>query len=492
MDYLDPKKQFRHKVMLWIGYGLIGIAIAIGTLVLLYQAYGFGLGKNGKVIQNGLFFFSSHPHPADIYVNGTLKSVRTNTRLSLPEGIYNITLKRDGYRDWQRIIPLDGGSVEHVDYPFLVPKSLSPKKVNAYAAAPTLMTQSPDRRWVFVGQPGAFTTFDVFDLKNPDKAPVTVSLPANLLSKASSPESWQFVEWADDNQHLLLQHLYDGKTEYVLVDRTDPSQSVNLNATLSTAPGKLTLKNKKYDQYYLYDTAADNLKIATLKQPSPQAYLEHVLAYQSYSDDTMLYVTDSGAPAGKVLLRLRVGDKTWTVRNFPAGGPYLVDLTEYSGTMYVTASAVNENKVYIYKDPVSQLSGGSAQSLAPVQVLHVSQPGYLSFSDSAQFIVAEGGTEFGVYDVENKQAFHYTSPFAIDAPQVHAGWMDGNRLTYVSDGKLVIFDYDDANRQVLVSADSRYEPAFTQNYNFLYTLSPGTSAGQLNLDRTPLLTPADQ
>jgi len=69
MDYLDPKKRFRHHVMLYVGYVLIGIAILIGTLVLLYQAYGFGLGKNGTVIQNGLFFFSSQPSPADIYVN---------------------------------------------------------------------------------------------------------------------------------------------------------------------------------------------------------------------------------------------------------------------------------------------------------------------------------------------------------------------------------------------------------------------------------------
>ncbi len=117
MDYLDPKKRSRHTIILMVGYVLVGVAIVIGTLVLLYQAYGFGLNKNGKVIQNGLFFFSSQPHPAQIYVNGALKSVKTNTRLSLPAGVYEVTLRRDGYRDWRRTIALEGGSVEQFRLP---------------------------------------------------------------------------------------------------------------------------------------------------------------------------------------------------------------------------------------------------------------------------------------------------------------------------------------------------------------------------------------
>lgn len=129
MDFLDPQKQYRHRIILLLGYALVGVAIAIGTLVLVYQAYGFGIAKNGTVIQNGLIFFSSQPNPADIYVDGTKKSVRTNTRLSLPANIYKIELKRQGYYSWHRSIDLQGGSVEHFDYPFLFPKELITKSL---------------------------------------------------------------------------------------------------------------------------------------------------------------------------------------------------------------------------------------------------------------------------------------------------------------------------------------------------------------------------
>jgi hypothetical protein len=142
MDFLDPKKTFRHTILLISGYILIGIAIVIATIVLLYEAYGFGLGKGGSIIQNGLLFVSSQPHPASIYVNGKLNKSSTNTRLTLPEGIYSLKLTRTGYRTWSRSIEVDGGTVEDFDYPLLVPTKLVTTKIKTYSSLPGLVTQS--------------------------------------------------------------------------------------------------------------------------------------------------------------------------------------------------------------------------------------------------------------------------------------------------------------------------------------------------------------
>lgn len=492
MDFLDPKKQFRHNIVLLIGYVLIGVGIIIGTLILVYQAYGFGLGKNGTVIQNGLLFFSSQPHPAAISINGTSQREQTNTRLSLPAGIYKVQLKRDGYRDWQRTIELDGGSVEHFDYPFLFPKKLDTKTVQNYPASPTLATQSPDRRWLITTQPSAPTDFSLHDIKNPDKAPVTISLPAAVLSKASGSENWVVGDWADDNQHVVLQHVYDGKVEFILLDRANPSQSLNLNETLHANPAKLTLKDKKYDQYYLYNTAEQSLQTASLKATTPQPVLSRVLAYQSYGDNILLYATDNGAAAGTVLVKLMVGDQTYPIRSLPAGSAYLLDLTQYSGTFYVVAGAAASDKVYIYKDPVGQRKRDVHHAVVPIQVLHVEQPNYVSFSSNAQFIMAQNGTRFGVYDIENKAGYNYTRAEPIDSPQIHATWMDGNRLAYVSGGRLAVFDYDNTNRQTLSAASSAYPPVFAPNYKFVDLFGPAATAGQVSLVQTFLLVPTDR
>jgi hypothetical protein len=128
----------------------------------------------------------------------------------------------------------------------------------------------------------------------------------------------------------------------------------------------------------------------------------------------------------------------------------------------------------------------------PSQVLHVEQPNYLSFSNSAQFIVAESGQHFGVYDIENSLGYSYKEALPVDPPQAHASWMDGNRLTFVSGGRLAVIDYDNTNSQTLMPASSAYLPAFTPDYKYVYVLNPVTQSPQFRLTQTALLTPADR
>lgn len=489
MDYLDPKKALRHTIILYVGYICIAIGIGIATVILVYQAYGFGLGKNGTVIQNGLVFFASQPHPANLYLDGKLAKDQTNSRLVLPEGIYKAVIARDGYRDWQRTIEVDGGSVHHFDYPLLIPKTLTTKKIGtAYTAAPGLVSQSPDRRWVVVEQAGSLSVFDVYDLKNPSKAPVTVTLPESIVAKDAAG-SYTLSEWADDNEHFVLNFTQATGVQQILVDRINTEAAVNLTTTLNTT-AQISLRDKKYDQYYIYDKAAATLQAATLKSPTPTPVLEHVLAFKPYRNNTLLYATDTDAPAGKALIKLKTDDQTYQIRTVDANTTYLLDLTGYDGKLYVVAGAASMNKVYIYQDPVGQLHDQPKQAVTPIQVMHLVSPSYLSFSSNAQYIVAESGQQFGVYDIENQTGYNYSAKAPLDAPQLHASWMDGNRLAYVSGGKLNIFDYDNTNRQTLGAADPNYLPAYAPDYRFIYTFTP--SGTQSQLGQTSLLTSADQ
>lgn len=489
MDYLDPQKQRRHSILLLVGYACMAIAIIIATIVLVYQAYGFGIDKHGAVIQNGIVFFSSQPNPAQIYVDGKSAKAQTNVRLTLPANIYNIRLSRAGYQDWQRKIEIDGGSVTHYDYPVLLPTVVKATPLATLPAMPELATQSPDRRWLLLSS-GDGSSFQVYDLKNRAKPAVTISLPANLTTKAPDGEQWQLDDWADDNQHVLLQHIVNGKTEFVLVDRINPAQSLNLNQALGADPTSISLNDKKYDQYYLFNESQHSLQTASLGAPTPVAYLDNVLAYKSYGNDEVLYFTSADAAPGKVLLRLKKADQTTLLRAFPASTHYLVDLATYNDTLYVLASPAGEGKVYIYKDPIAQLSSRAQPFLVPMQVLRLPDPNYESFSSNAQYIVAEHGSQLAVYDLQNKNGYNYTQKAGLDAPQTHVGWMDGNRLTYVSGGMLQILDYDHENQRSYVAASPATSPFFAPDYKNVYTLV--ATASGANLMTTSLLIPADQ
>ncbi len=410
----------------------------------------------------------------------------------LPSNIYKTELRRAGYESWKRTIELNGASVEHFDYPLLLPTTLSPTSIDTIAGTPSVSSQSPDRRWLLVSHADSITTFSLYDLKNPTKAAVLITLPSTILSTGAA-QTWQTPEWADDNQHLVLGHRFDDKNEYILIDKDAPDQSVNLVTTLGANPTKLTLNNKKYDQYYLYDSGTRILQKASLKAVTPLLVLDHVLGYQSFSDDTLLYATDSTAPVGKASIRLKVAADSYTIRLVPLGASYVLDLAAYNSGMYIACGSSADTRAFVYRDPVGQTKSRINHLPVPVFVAHVSNPNYLSFSVNTQYILAENGAQISVYDIQNKHGYNYSLNLPIDSPMTHVKWMDGNRLTYVSSGKLRIIDYDQTNARTLIPASSSHLAAFSPDFTNLYTLTHAPGAeDRYSLTQTSLLAPTDR
>jgi hypothetical protein len=491
MDFFDPKKQKRHAIRLGIGYALIGVALVLATTILLYQAYGFGIDRSGKVIQNGLVFLSSQPKGAQIYVNNKRYKADTNTRMVLAAGQYTLRIERDGYRSWQRALTVEGGSVERFDYPMLIPSKLATANVKSYGEAPLISTQSDDRRWLLVGLNNS-NNFDLYDLRpaKPD-APKTVTLSSDILSDGSTT-GWQVAQWADDNRHVLLRRTYqkdaaDAKTEYILVDRQDPAQSKNLTQLLGFAPSDIKFRKGDFNDYYAYDQANGTVFRATIKKPTPQLYLEHVVGFTT-DQNTVLYATTDNAPNGKADIRLRQDDDpAYTLRTVPSGGVYLLDLAVFNGTQYAAAGVQSEDKVFVYRDPISSLKDEDVQVAAPVQSLKVSSPNYVMFSQNARYVMAENNDRFAVYDSENDKSYAYQTKTPLDVTGGHADWMDGYHLQMVSGGKVRIFDFDGANKQTLAVTNTAYMPAYDTNYRSLYTFN-----AQNVLTSTALLTTEDQ
>jgi hypothetical protein len=493
LNYMDPRERRRQFTRLMVGYVLVGCAVVLMSLVLLFVAYGFGY-KDGQVIQSGLVFLSSNPHPAEIYLDGKLYKSTTNTRLVLPSGTYGIDLKRTGYRDWQRSITVSGGQVGSYVYPFLFPTDLTTTTRQSYITPPAFVTQSLDRRWLLVARPASLASYDLYDLNNIKQVPVVLNLPAGVLS-AGAAQSMAVVGWAGDNTHVLLAHTYDGKVEYILLSRSAPEQVVNLTKLLTLPTGNVEVRfnNAKYDQYQVFDTAGHTVSRATLNAPQLVPYLTNVLAYDTYGTSTALYATPDLNDKTKVDINYNDGGTVYTIRRAAVSTTYLLKLSSYDGKTYVAMAASSENTAYVYENPVAQITNKRLGAAVPVDVFSITAPDMVTSSPSGQYIAFEHGTSFAVYDADNAQGFSYTVPAAMDKPQSHAVWMDGARLTYVSNGQLVVFDNDGQNRQTLAPADADYPSVFDPSYKFVYTFeqSSGDKANEL-FTSTSLRTLADQ
>lgn len=289
---------------------------------------------------------------------------------------------------------------------------------------------------------------------------------------------------------------YQGATgmQYVLVDTQDASKSRNLSKGLDLSNGQtITLIDKKYDKYYVFDAAAKTLGTATLETPTVAPILSNVLAYKSYSDNMVLYATEDQASVGQVQTMLKDGDVTYKVREVAAGGPYLMDMVQYDGDWFVAVGSSAENKEYVFKNPQAARKAGTLKNLVPIQTLRVAAPNYIEFSANTRFVMVENGTDFAVYDVEYDKGYSFTATQPLDAPQTHATWMDGDRILYVSGGKALEFDYDYTNPQTLISSTPNVLALFDRDYRYAYTLTPpSATTGETTLNQTSLLIPKDQ
>ncbi len=487
MDFLDPKRLKRHLILLRFGYALTAVGIAIGCVILLWQAYGYSV-KNGKVIQDGMIFISSQPNPASIYINGVLNAATTNTRLTIPAGAYNFKLTLAGYRPWQHVIVNLGGQVVHYDYPFLFPNQLSQTKISAFSAAPAFASQSLSQQYLVVASPDSFDSFLLFDLTSPTTPPTTLTLPVGLVTPYIGAQSWQVIGWADDNQHLLLKHLYGSSSEFIELDTSDPTQSLNLNKTFKITPTEVALNNLKYNQYYFYDAATQNLSSATLNSNNNTltAVASGVLAFKSYKNSEVLYVTANGALSGQVAVELLNNNTSYLMRDLPIASTYLLDIAGYNGDDYAVIGDNAYNFVDIYKNPLTQAAATTNAKILPFRAIRLTQPNYESFSPTAQLLMVENGTSFAVYDIFNDEIYHYVAPLPLDAPQVHAQWMDGDRIVYVSGGKITVADYDNTNRQTLSPALPQYQIFFALDYRSYFTID-STTPGTVELSQVSLI-----
>jgi hypothetical protein len=494
MDFLDPKAKRRHTIRLFIGYGLMGTLIGIITLILVFQAYGFDVDrKTGEVIQNGLVFVDSAPDKATVLFNNSEQKDKTNNRFALPSGPYDMRIRKAGYREWHRNFSLVGGEVERYNYPLLIPTTLPRQEFQTFDAAPTFASESPDRRWAIMNQANSLTSFVEFDyntLTNAKPASRTFAAPANLFTPAAGDHALELVEWSNDNKHLLIKHTFSGRSEFVLLSRDQPADSININTLLGQNPTTVTLRDKKFDQWYVYTQAGGILQTADTKK-SVATVLEGVTSFKSHGTDTLLY-SQAGTDGKSQRVTLQQGKDSYVLKDLADGAVFL-DIARYSGSWYVVAGSDAEQKTYVYRDPVTVLQKRDGTKATPISILKATSPlTSVSFSQNTRFVLAQSGQHFGVFDAEKNQSFNHNLSNPIDAG-TKVVWMDGHRLLARSAGKAVMFDFDGSNKQELVASLPQAPIMFDRDYTVMYDVDvSAAAAGKTGYYGIQLRLPGDK
>ncbi len=461
-----------------LGYVLMGILVAIGTMTILYLAYGYDIDrKTGTLIQNGIVFVDSKPQGARIFVNDKEHRSRTDARMVLPSGVYTIRLERDGYRTWERTFNLEGGQIQRLVYPFLLPNQLVTTDVAQFDALPALATQSPDRRWVLVQVPGQTYQFQVFDLNSPDRQPASIVVPPAALTNPGAIASLRVIEWSNNNRHVMFERTFDETSEFLVLDREQPAETVNLNTAFGIAPQVVSLKNKRHDQFYYLDSTPGLLRAANLGNRTISAPLaDAVIDYATYGDDIVMYATQQDVSADKADIRILEGDKTYVLKTVTAAPRYVMDVSRYDNKWFYVAGSSADTVVSVYENPLATLKHQGAGSPQVFALIRLDSPQFVSFSANTQFIGLQSGNRIITLDLEHGN--QYRIELAQDiALTDKIRWMDGHRYIFTAMDQSYIVDFDGSNENTLVTSRLHSGPFFDRDYDNVFTFEESKTDG---------------
>lgn len=288
----------------------------VGTFA-SYYARGYKLDlKTLKFQPNGILVIKSEPDGASVYINGDLKTA-TNATISLSPGVYDVSVKKDGYFSWYKRLTITKEVVTQATISlFINAPSLSPLTFDG-AVNPIMSVDGS--KIAFAVLPTSTTTEDKVGLWTLD----TFSLPLGFSSGPRRITDGDLTNdsyvFSPDGRQIMLTA---SNGDYVLDSGsfTPQNQMVNIASQKSSILAQWTSEKNLTDQSLIRNLPT---------------VLNDVLTNGSSNfvfspDRTMVLYTasSSGTLPGNLIAQLPGASTQKQERNLQVGHTYVYDIKE--------------------------------------------------------------------------------------------------------------------------------------------------------------------
>lgn len=495
--YHPPSK----KVRLWRHFSAITImtlVVLVGVAVLTSLTLGYRFNqKDGRIEQGGILQLNSQPSGATVTINNTPFGSQTPTKLVSRPGDYAITLNRDGYRQWQKTIPIQAGNITWVTYPRLIPQVLTPEKQVSFPASTGSALASPSsKRYAIVSQPNT----PMVTLATLDSEKVTTKdyiLPQTFYTAPTEehPDSTFTIEsWTGDEKRILLKHTYgDGQHEWLILDLAKPEDSLNVNRMFglsSTVEKPVFSEGNGSVIYALVDDAVRilNLRDETMSRP----LVEQAVDFRLYGDGFVLYVANSVNDSEGAKPSQHVG---YVKKGYPE--PRIVKTLDYDG-VHNAQFAVGKyydkyyylvshgHKAELFASAAMPDNHTSRLSLKSVYEFKLDKPIIdINVTGSGQFATVQDGYGFATYNLEVNQASSTRFAEGSNPLPQKLSYLDGYLLWGSRDGQLRTYEFDGANQQDIMPIIPELGATLSPSAKYLYGFAHDN--GEIALMRVQLL-----
>ncbi len=474
MFHIDFESEKTKNFLNIAKYSSITVLVVVVTVALVFAAGGYDINREtGEIIQNGLVLTTTQPVSADVYVNGENENDPTSSRLSLPIGQYNIEFKRDGYFDWAKKITITGSDVIWLQYPRLIPTDIATVSVQAYKDI-NLVSQTPDRKYLLIHEEIGDNKLTLFNTEDIESELEEVVVPLSILgTELNVASSFKVIDWAQDSRTVVLEHTSGTTKELILLDVTKPQEAINLTSLYELPLTQVRFAGNSRTKLYAVVNSTFR-KVDVGAGTISTALINNVAQYDQKDD---IVVVLHGV-ASKATISLLDGDDLFKLTDLGgAVSDYIVKIDSFDGERYIALADNVQDRTFIYQNVLDTAKNSKGAEL--LSSLRSADTKFLSFSPNSQFVLAQNGRDFRLFDFDLEEKRAFTARQEITAA-TEATWVDGFHLNIIdSKSQSYFMDYDGLNPHILTKSDASLGVFYRPDIEGVYSFATGAQGSDI-------------
>ena len=470
MHYVNNEDKTRQAIQRFIVYGVLGAVVFSMSFLLVLAVRGYDIDRStGQVINNGLIVIESDPRDATVYVNGVEERSTTPTELPLPEGDYEIRIKKDGYLDWVNTISLDAFAVNRINYPLLLPEQIETNSFGS-ASQPSILAIDPSGEQLIIGgQSKTLPRIRLFQAQGTAASAQSFDL-RTVLTQNSEQEygTTSMVGWRADERALFLRHFSDDIDELVLIDLRNHSNSRNLNTQFNNNFADVVMSG---NTNRFLDVVDGDARLHRLQQNTSELLLPNATQVHEADNQDIFVINNDGTR----LSRSQDDGTTFATLVDDIEKGAFVATTRFDGSQYV-ALRRGANQVVIYRDMQDSLVAANT----PEKIISTNtEVASFEFTAEGQFLLVQSEDEQITFDLATNNEFDISLE-SVD----RMGWLDGHRLYAIRSDMMYLLDFDGTNLHEITSAIASHAPIADGETEYIYSVSNSSITGQNFVQRS--------
>jgi len=454
-------------------------AVLLASTILLLVMLGYRFNKDqGTFQQGGLVQFITTPAGAKVTVGTAHLANPTPSKITLMPNNYNVSMNKKGYRTWNKSITIKPGAVLWLNSARLVPESIKTEKVIEYPNIASIEF-SPGGKYAAVLQNNDKPDITLLEIDQRTAKSRELNLPDTAYSKGTTHQ-FSFGDWGPAERYLTMKHVYDNKTEWLIVDTKDLAQSSIIPSIEETYPEKIMYDPKSKTSLIVhYNDGSIRTYQPQTGELSP-VILQNIASFSFIENQHILYATKptNGTVATGYLT---LGTETpRTIKTYATTEPVAIAAARYFDTYNFATSIGHTVHITSVRDIPPSDSYEPWHSSRLIDLNLPQNTTKIETHAGGRFISILQPTINTVYDLELKKQSDITIQRA-SVPLTGIDWFDDYNFWISSGGMLRQYEFDGTNQHDILPVIEDMPVAFSGNNKYLYSVSKTPSGDQLQV-----------